>query len=814
MATIAELFAKFGIEQDKQSFQKAEKSARKLGENASNHLQKVGSVAKKVVGTIGLAITFKKLVSILKNTENIKKAIEEVKKKWTNLAKKLDETYGVTKIIAKWIKNGSNYLLSLFQKIEPRLRDVVKTLGGTENALKSILLIATSISSVKMFKNMFPNASSLKIKAIVGLLTFLYLIIEDIYGFLNGKKSFLGYVLKKYNIDIDKVVDGIQRMKQILLDIGKAILGAFTGENAGAINSFQDLIANVFEAFYKWFTDEENMNRFISGLQTVKEIIEKLIVAAQGIDFAAIFKSGADLISKIPFDKILDAVGRIADYIGKLDVGQLQTGMKGILAGFVGFKALKVGKSVADFFGAFKKADGAKKGISGIGKALGKLKKSKLLSKAKPVLQKAKPLLGKAAKKVGNGAWTGIKAAGKGIGKVASGLGKGIGKGLSKLPGVFSGIGKAAKAAFAVIGVKGLIIIAVIAAIIAIVILLVKNWDKIKEKAQEIAQKVKDKFNEIKEGIKEKLSAIKDAAKEKLDHVKETFSNAFQNIKDFVKNHIVLIMTIITGPIGGLVAYIIKHRDEIKEKLVALKDKIVEIFNGIKAKYDEHIKPIFDWIKGKIDELEQKLANSKFGQWIAKKFGIDLSESEENVEESKEHIETSMSDMADGAHDSGLDYSKNLAAGIRAGIPDVKAATDEVAAAMAEKTHFSVPEKGPLKDQDKWGGDYISNLVNGIRNAIPRLKNMVGKVASSMGIDDDFKEKFQQIADTFNDKVKTNIKRAVNLVAGASTTNIYYLNNNWVNNFNGDQSGEFSKSVTDQEDAAGKSLGRLIANTR
>lgn len=724
MATIGELFVKLGINQDKASFKKAE-----------NNVRKIGSFAQKTLAKIGIVLSAKKLISILKNTENIKNATTEVKETWTNVFKELDDTYGVTKIIAKWIKTASNYLLSLFRKLEPMLRSVVKSLGGTETVLKNILLIATNISAVKMFKNMFPNTSSLKIKAIVGLLTFLYLIIEDIYGFLNGKKSFLGYILKKYNIDIDKVIGNIGKMKQILLDIGKAILGVFTGENTNAISTFQDLIASVFEAFYKWFTDEENMNRFISGLESIKTTVEKIVGFVQGID-----------------------------------ISQWKTGIKGALAAFAGFKALKAGKSVVDFFGSFKKAKGAEKSVSTLGKVFKKLGESNALGKLK-----------------------------SGLGKGIKGLGKGIGKGFSKLPGLFSKIGAGAKAAFGVIGIKGILIIAAIAAIIAIVILLIKNWDKIKEKAKEIAAKVKEKFTEIKDGIKERLSAIKDAAKEKLDRVKEAFRNAFQSIKDFVKNHIVLIIGIITGPVGALVAYIIKHRDEIKEKLSNLKDKIVEIINGIKDKYNEHIKPIFDWIKGKIDELEQKIANSKFGKWIAEKFGIDLSDSEESVEKSKDNIESTMTDMADGATDSGFDYSKNLAAGIRAGLPEIRSATDEVAAAIAEKTHFSVPDKGPLKDQDKWGGDYISNLVNGIRNSMPRLRSAVSQVATSLGI---------------GNGVTANLQRAINLVAGASSTTVINMSNNWTNNFGGDQSSAFARAITAQEDQVGTTLGRRLSYTR
>lgn len=55
-----------------------------------------------------------------------------------------------------------------------------------------------------------------------------------------------------------------------------------------------------------------------------------------------------------------------------------------------------------------------------------------------------------------------------------------------------------------------LLIVAVIAAVIAIGVLLYKNWDKIKEKAQELWQKVVDVFNGMKQSASDAFQPIKD----------------------------------------------------------------------------------------------------------------------------------------------------------------------------------------------------------------------------------------------------------------------------------------------------------------
>lgn len=75
-----------------------------------------------------------------------------------------------------------------------------------------------------------------------------------------------------------------------------------------------------------------------------------------------------------------------------------------------------------------------------------------------------------------------------------------------------------------------LLIVAVIAAVIAIGIVLYKNWDKIKEKAQELWQKVVDVFNGMKQSASDAFQPIKDWLDGVIEKVKsaiEWFKNLF-----------------------------------------------------------------------------------------------------------------------------------------------------------------------------------------------------------------------------------------------------------------------------------------------
>lgn len=737
-----------GVKKDEKSFKNAEKGVKNLAQSA-----------KKLLAQVGFALSLRKIWQMLKQTEAIKKSIEDVKTQWKAVWEEFDNTTGITQVIARWIKNMSNWLLSLFRKVEPAIKNIMKALGGTENALKSILVIAGSIGALKSLDKVLGlGLSKGKIAVLVTVLYALYLIIEDIIFFIQGKNSMLGGLCKKYGVDVEKLRNKIKgiitkaksfisntfgKIKDVLgkvfEKIGKAAEKAFLIIKEFWEKHGKKTAQNLKEA---WDKVKDAFDRLKEKLQPfidkIKEIKDKFSENAESIDI---------------WDKIGSAIEKVSEFIGTV--------------------ADKIGE-IVDSLPTLEEVQG-------------------FVEEHKTTLETLATVIGSVAAAIV-------------IVKAAIAL-------YTAVTTVATAVSTGLAAAVAAINWPFIIAVAIIAAVIAIGVLLYKNWDKISAKAKELAGKIKEKFTEIKNSIKEKIEAAKTAVQ-----------NVFSKIKSFISEHIVAIIAIITGPIGGLIAYIIKHRDEIKEKISELKEKVAEImenikakiqekidavkekweeikgkveevFSGVKAAYETYIQPIFDWINEKIDGIKDKFANSAIGQWISEKFGIDLSGAEEDVEEGTTNIENTMNDTADGAYDSGLDYSQNLASGIRAGLPEVQAASSEVANAMSEQTHFSVPDKGPLKDQDKWGGDFIANLVNGIRNSVPALREAIGSVTSALGIN-------------------TDLSKTTNLMAGSSSQNVINMNNNWTNNFYGDQSAAFAKSINAQENQAGQSLGNQLAYLR
>lgn len=91
---------------------------------------------------------------------------------------------------------------------------------------------------------------------------------------------------------------------------------------------------------------------------------------------------------------------------------------------------------------------------------------------------------------------------------------------VSTLTGLAAGLNVAMLPMIGTIGA----IVAAIAAAVAIGVALYKNWDTIKQKAGELAEKIGNIFNKIKDTVTEKINAARDAVKTAIDKIKGFFN--------------------------------------------------------------------------------------------------------------------------------------------------------------------------------------------------------------------------------------------------------------------------------------------------
>ena len=74
----------------------------------------------------------------------------------------------------------------------------------------------------------------------------------------------------------------------------------------------------------------------------------------------------------------------------------------------------------------------------------------------------------------------------------------------------------------------------------------------------------------------------------------------------------------------------------------------------------------------------------------------------------------------------------NLVNAIRNGIGAVGSAIAAVASKIANFLHHSVPDEGPLKDDDKWGAEMMMNIANGMQSKVNVLQAAARGVATTI----------------------------------------------------------------------------------
>lgn len=147
-----------------------------------------------------------------------------------------------------------------------------------------------------------------------------------------------------------------------------------------------------------------------------------------------------------------------------------------------------------------------------------------------PLLEKIAPIIQKIAEFIGNMSPTTMAI----IGVIASLLAV-----LSPLLGLISSIATVMPIIMTVVGgitAPILGIVAVIGLVIAAIVVLIKNWDAIKQSAKIIADFVVEKFKAMKDNVVNVFTSLVNKAKEKFDSMKEKIKGIVDNIKNLFDN--------------------------------------------------------------------------------------------------------------------------------------------------------------------------------------------------------------------------------------------------------------------------------------
>lgn len=137
------------------------------------------------------------------------------------------------------------------------------------------------------------------------------------------------------------------------------------------------------------------------------------------------------------------------------------------------------------------------------------------------------------------------------------------------------------------------LVVLAIGGLIAVIVLLVKNWDTVKEKTLEVWNKIKEKIDEIIDKIHDKFDSFKEKIQtvlDKVNDIKEGIVSRFTSVKDTISSTVDNIKTKVTGVFNSIQSTVGYIWDGIKSKITnpiqTAKDTIGGIIDTIKGWFD------------------------------------------------------------------------------------------------------------------------------------------------------------------------------------------------------------------------------------
>ena len=161
-------------------------------------------------------------------------ALTYVRNQWGLWIAGMDDMFNITTRIGTEIKNISDFLIGKAQKFTSWLKSVSDKLGGVEQLLKLIALAATALFLATNGNKVLPFLSG-AVKLLKGFNVqtalaaakwlLLFLVLEDVFTFLQGGDSVLGRFLSDAGVDVDALRDKISNFFSNAKQFGKDALG-------------------------------------------------------------------------------------------------------------------------------------------------------------------------------------------------------------------------------------------------------------------------------------------------------------------------------------------------------------------------------------------------------------------------------------------------------------------------------------------------------------------------------------------------------------------------------------------------------------
>lgn len=231
---------------------------------------------------------------------NITDVLSSCKSEFAAFIGETDEMLGITKTLSKILKDGFDFLMKGLQKARSGLIWLSDKLGGMENVLKLLVILAGSFFVAFHLKDIITGLTNilglftklgLKGMALVATIALIALLVDDFYHFMKGdKKSFFGDLFEAKGLDSGEIKKKIQETlggisesirttwENIVKwtsehwdDIVTTITGVFE-TISGIIGEATEVVQSFFNGIKTWW-DESGAEQVGDSIDRLKESI-------------------------------------------------------------------------------------------------------------------------------------------------------------------------------------------------------------------------------------------------------------------------------------------------------------------------------------------------------------------------------------------------------------------------------------------------------------------------------------------------------------------------------------------------------------
>lgn len=294
---------------------------------------------------------------------------------------------------------------------------------------------------------------------------------------------------------------------------------------------------------------------------------------------------------------------------------------------------------------------------------------------------------------------------------------------LSTIAGVITGT---VIPAIAAIGAPVLIVVGVIGALIAIIVLCIKHWDEIKAKAKEVTEFMakawgdfKNKFTEHWNNMKNHLSSKINEMSNNWNTFKGNVANVWNNIKSNTASRL--------NEMGNNWN---NFRNTLSNVWSNIKSNISSSASAIFSSVTSAFSNIYSGATGKLQSLLSGAVSifNNMRSSISSVIGSIYSTIVSGFSNAVSYI-TSLPSRAYGW---GRDIIDGIVEGIRSAFHSLVSAVSDIADTIASYIHFSEPDKGALSDFHTFMPDMMRQLAQGIKNGIPQIDAAMDSMTRSM----------------------------------------------------------------------------------